>query len=257
MRKAACKSAALVCAALLLVGARGDQTRMPLSIGWTSQRVIPDGTYAITHNEAFLFARLTPASAIVTPTDIHSLDNADTIPKGTVLAWDFEHKTACEPIRRRGQRAFMCLEDPDRTGKFTAISEIESTAVLRRRGYLPAKISYEYLLGRFAAIAPRAIDPVDPRTFAPAEQTSSIDIRIRYEGQYKMQQTSYSVCTIRNMGKNWLSFNNEVIAELCPPEFIVVNATEFPKVLSFFGYNITLLDFDPDNTHIKLAKLGG
>jgi hypothetical protein len=112
------------------------------------------------------------------------------------------------------------------------------------------------LLGRFFAIAPRAINPVEVQSFAPADQVASIDIRIPYEGQYKMRQTSYSVCTIRNMGKNWLSFSHEVITELCPPNFIVVNATEFPKVLSVFGYNITLMDFDEKYTHINLVKIG-
>jgi hypothetical protein len=105
MRSHTYKFTASVFSSLLLGSLGQDKNRMPLSINWHSERIISDGNYAITHNEAFLFARLSPASAVVTPADITSLDHAETIPKGTILAWDSEHKIACEPIRRRGQGA--------------------------------------------------------------------------------------------------------------------------------------------------------
>lgn len=242
--------------ALLIPGApQGDTKHMPLSINWNTQRVIPDGNYTITHDEAFVFAQLVPASAIVTPVEIDSIDHQDSIPKGTVLAWDSDHKIACEPMRRRGNANFYCLEDANRSGKFTSLSTIPASNEKHRRGMI-VKTSYEYLIGQFSAFSPKPIAPIDEQSFSAADKLDTIDLRIRFESQHKLEQAAYSFCTIRDLGKNILSFGKDVERELCPPEFTVIKSTEMPKNVIVFGYLIRFSDFDDLHTHIFLAKIG-
>lgn len=224
-----------------------------VSIKWKADRIVPDGDYVVNLETEFQFARLTPASIIVTPTDISSVDHTRSIPKGTILAWDSDHKVACEPIRRRGMHSFLCLEDSERSGKFDIVSEIEASGVIRKPHL--TMVSYEYLIGAFLAKSPKSIIPVDVANFPSDDPPESIDIEIRYEWQHKFTDAQYSICTSRNLGKRLLSFNHDYIKPLCSPNFIDINVNNLPQTHAVYGFDIRFLKFDDDNTHINLQRI--